>query len=77
MNEDIEGYLTVLSKLLNGQIRGVINQKAREDNLELIQMTLITTWENGLNYGQTLKEQEMNLELLKKELKDGTGESNS
>ena len=77
MDKEIEEYLTNVSQLLNGQIRGAINKKAREENLELIQITILDIWDTGFNLGQTTKEQEINIELLKKELKDGTGEDNT
>jgi hypothetical protein len=39
MDKEVEEYLENLSKLLNSSLRGSINLKAREENLELIQIT--------------------------------------
>lgn len=40
MEEELKTYLENIAKLLNGQIRGSIVQKAKEENLSLIQLTL-------------------------------------
>lgn len=39
MTKEVEDYLENLSKLLNSTLRGAINKKAREENLELIQIS--------------------------------------
>ena len=40
-----EESITNLSTLLNSQLRGGINEKAREINLELIRMTMDRLWD--------------------------------
>ena len=72
MDKEVEIYLETISKVLNGQIRGAINKKAREENLELIQMTLLNIWngavESTLN---TIDDIEL-LDKVRKELIDDT-----
>lgn len=63
MDDEIKEYLDYTSKLLAGQIRGVINEKARKENLELIQLTLINVWNKGCQYTQS---EYKDKEILKK-----------
>lgn len=43
--------LDSFSNLLNGQLRGTINTKAREENLSLIQMTLYEVFRRAVSQG--------------------------
>jgi len=68
MEEEINTYFSDISKLLNGQLRGPINKKAREENLELIQLTISDVFEKGYNLGKSVRENENNVDKLKSEL---------
>lgn len=70
MEKEVEEYLSNITKLLNGQIRGAINKKAREENETLIRITVNDVFEKGQEYGETITTQKYQLEQLKKELKD-------
>jgi len=76
MDEEIKIYLEDLSLLLNGQLRGAINTKAKEINLELIQITLGNTFKKAFELGQFIQEQNASadslMEEIKKRLKDDT-----
>jgi hypothetical protein len=54
--EKIDDPMVIIANLLNGQIRGSINAKAREENYELILMTLHKVnsegFEDGFKIGQ-------------------------
>jgi len=39
------------AKFLNGQLRGVINKKAREENLQMIEITLLKIFADGYQIG--------------------------
>ena len=67
---EINEYIDSMAKLLNGQLRGAINLKAREDNAELVSMTLRTVWDAGVLYGEEMTTQKFVTEKLKEELKD-------
>ena len=54
------------AKFLNGQLRGVINKKAREENLEMIEITLLKIFEDGHQIGYS----ECNSEYALKEIKE-------
>ena len=49
--EEIETHILQRSSLLNGQIRGPINAKGREENLELIIITMSSIFEDGYKLG--------------------------
>lgn len=79
MEKEIKDYLLSTSNTLNGQLRGAINKKAREINLEFIILTINNVFETGYNLGGSIKEQEETLNKLKtdlgiKEEKNGKGE---
>ena len=68
MEKKIQDYLLHRSLGLNGQIRGAINKKAREENLDLIMITVRTIFEEAYSLGKSVKEQEETLDKLKKDL---------
>lgn len=68
MEKKIQDYLLHKSLGLNGQIRGAINKKAREENLDLIMITVGVIFEEAYNLGKSVKEQEETLDKLKKDL---------
>ena len=68
MEKKINNYLLHKSLGLNGQIRGAINKKAREENLELIMITVRTIFEEAYSLGKSVKEQEETLNKLKEDL---------
>lgn len=79
MEKEIKDYLSSTSKTLNGQLRGAINKKAREMNLEFIILTINNIFETGYDLGKSIKEQEETLNKLKtdlgiKEEENGKGE---
>ena len=74
MDKVLEEYLTGISKLLNGQLRGAINLKARQDNEELIMLTLGDVFDKGLNAGYTKRDEEYTAQKLKDLLKDDNSE---
>lgn len=75
MQKDIEDYLTNLTNLLNGQLRGTINRKAREENYDLIRMTLNDVFEKGEQYGIRVTTDNFAIENLKNQLNNGEQES--
>jgi len=75
MDEQVENRIEQVSKLLNGQIRGAINKKAREINLGLIEMTLTHFWSECSEYMLSMVNDAEVLIRLKKELQDDSGES--
>jgi len=68
MEKEIEDYITNISNLLNGQLRGAINTKAREENASLIMITMGNLFEEAYTFGKAVQAESENLELLKKEL---------
>ena len=70
MDKEVKDYLTNLAKLLNGQLRGAINLKARKENAELVYMTLRDAFEKGEELGISKTVQEFQLVQLKEELKE-------
>lgn len=70
MTKEVEEYLEGVSKLLNGQLRGAINKKAKEENLELIQLTIMDIYNNLEDYFKKLYESEKSNEALKNFIKD-------
>lgn len=70
MGTEIRDYLENLTKLLNGQLRGAINAKAREENAELVYMTLSDAFEKGQEYGIAITTEKYAIENLKQQLKD-------
>ena len=70
MDIEVEDFIDRLSKQLNGQIRGAINTKAREENLTLIQLTLSQVWTESSTYTQSLIDDVVVLAKLKKEIND-------
>lgn len=81
MDKEIKEYLDRTGKLLSGQIRGVINDRAKELNLELIQITLSSVFDQGFQLGKSYKESENVIDQLKKDLgidgKDNTQKTDS
>ena len=74
MNEEISDYLENVTRLLGGQIRGAINAKAREENLELIGITINDVFDKGKEYGKAETMEKLALENLKQQLKKDTDE---
>ena len=72
MDEEVKEYIENLSKMLNGQLRGAINLKAREENLEMVQLTLSDVWDKAEIYIKAKVQDEMALAKLKETLKDDT-----
>lgn len=70
MDEEVKEYIENLSKMLNGQLRGAINLKAREENLEMVQLTLSDVWDKAEIYIKAKVQDEMALAKLKETLKD-------
>jgi len=70
MKAEIQTYLSDLTTLLNGQLRGAINKKAREENEDLIRMTVNDAFEKGQEYGELLITEKFAIESLKENLKD-------
>ena len=68
MEKEIKDYLSSTSNSLNGQLRGAINKKAREINLEFIVLTINNVFETGYNLGKSVKDQEETLNKLKEDL---------
>jgi len=68
MEKEIKDYLSSTSNTLNGQLRGGINKKAREMNLEFIELTINNIFETGYNLGKSVKEQDERLDKLKTDL---------
>lgn len=68
MEKEIEDYLISRTNLLNGQIRGAINSKAREENRQLIELTLSDVFDAAYGLGLTAKAQGEALDKLKEEL---------
>jgi len=68
MEKRIKEYLSQTSKGLNGQIRGAINKRAREENLQLIRITLNNAFDIGYGLGKSIKEEKEILGKLKKDL---------
>lgn len=50
-DETIKYHIEARANSLNGQLRGAINQRAREENLELIITILSEIFTDGLNQG--------------------------
>jgi len=70
MEKITEAYIDHVSNLLNGQIRGVINKRALEENLKLIQLSMVSVWE--IAEKQTEKDimAKLALDKLREDLKD-------
>lgn len=68
--KDGDEYIKSLSNLLNGQLRGSINKKARDENLELINLTLQSIFENAFNEGLKEGVNTARSEILKEEIVD-------
>jgi len=82
MDKEIEDYLTSMTNLLNGQLRGAINKKAREENGELISITIGDIFNKAYGLGKGVQAQEQSLEKLKMDLgitpnKNGSGEDDT
>lgn len=50
-SDDIDFHINSRASLLNAQLRGPINAKGREENLELILITLYSILEDGYKLG--------------------------
>ena len=70
MDKEIEDYLEGTTNLLNGQLRGAINAKARADNKELISLTINDVFERAYALGKEVKEKQDTLKQLKNDLRD-------
>lgn len=66
-----EDLIDSLAKLLNGQIRGPINAKGKEENLGLIQMTMGRLYDDAYEQGSKDKEIELQENQIKKDIIDG------
>ena len=77
MGKEIQEYLESMSRLLNGQLRGAINAKAREENLQLISLTLDDVFRKGYGLGKLVKSGEMAIDELRKQLGIENGKSNT
>ena len=75
MDDEVKVYLENLSKMLNGQLRGGINLKAREENLELVQLTMSDVWTKAEEYTRLQIQDELTLAKLKETLKDDSNGS--
>ena len=79
LSEEVLKELENKSKLLNGQIRGVINLRARNENLQLIQLTLGSIYQQAYSQGcsdmiNEISEQQIKEDLkndIKEDIKDG------
>ena len=49
--DEIQSHIEARAKLLNGQLRGPINAKGREENLDLIIITMASLFEDGYKLG--------------------------
>lgn len=68
MEEEIKKYIESRALLLNGQLRGAINEKARDMNKDLINLTLGDIFEKGYDFGKAVQTSSDNLDQLKREL---------
>lgn len=68
MEKEIEDYLMHMTNLLNGQLRGAINQKARDQNKGFIMLTVGAVFEKAYNLGVQVKESNEALDKLKTDL---------
>jgi len=73
MDEEVKEYLENVSKMLNGQLRGAINLKAREENLVFVQLTMSDVWEKAEAYIRSQIHDEQTLAKLKNALNDTDG----
>lgn len=68
MEKEIEEYLLKMTHMLNGQLRGAINAKARETNYQLITLIINDIFISAYNLGKLVTNQEEALEQLKGDL---------
>ena len=68
MDKEIQEWLTSMTNLLNGQLRGAINAKAKEENGELISITVGNIFTNAYELGKAINANEENLDQLKIDL---------
>jgi hypothetical protein len=68
IEKDIEEFLESRAKLLNGQLRGAINERAREENKQLIDFTFMNIFETAYSLGRDIKGQEEAFIALKQQL---------
>ena len=68
MEEEVKEYLNGMSNLLSGQLRGAINQKARDENLELINLTIGDIFNKAYELGKAIGLDSKNLDKLKADL---------
>ena len=73
MDEGVKEYLENVSKMLNGQLRGAINLKAREENLVFVQLTMSDIWDKAVEYTRSQINDEQTLAKLKDALNDTDG----
>ena len=70
MVAEVKEYLTGISKLLSGQLRGGINAKAREENEELIMLTMGDIFEKAFDMGKSYEQERQMIKNLKNKLDD-------
>jgi len=70
MDEETKDFLSQRSKFLNGQLRGAINARAREENQQLIELTFIDIWDTAHNQGLEIGKNIDALNKLKQSLKE-------
>lgn len=74
MDKEVNDYLVNMTNLLNGQLRGAINKKAKEDNKQLITLTLNDIFKRAYDLGWANQVQDEAFNNLKEELKDKDNE---
>ena len=70
MDKEIEDYIDRTSKMLSRHLRGGMNQKAREENLQMIQLPMVDVWKKSEEYTTGQLQDEDALNKLKDALKD-------
>jgi len=68
MQDEVNEYIESRALLLNGQLRGAINNVARDMNKELINLTLGDIFGKGYDLGKAVQANAENLDQLKAEL---------
>lgn len=68
-------YINNMANLLNGELRGSINSKARSENLSLILLTLNSVFEHALEIGIKEGVNNTRSEILKDEITERVKDS--
>ena len=71
LSKEDKTYLEEQAKLLSGQLRGLFNAKAREENSELIYSILYTIYERALITGIEVTVKEIQAKELRDEIIKG------